>query len=162
MDTPLIVPGMPTDLAVPYSRVACIGLPDATDFRAWYVDCLHADDEYTHLLRGRAQGKPTWRTEQTYPDLRRVMNVKWIYVAYRGLLMMRHHASRVARVERADLTGMADTWADRMVVGDWYQWVFAVPQAVTARPAPARLQRDPVCYGYVLHPDDAGAVPVWT
>lgn len=108
--------------------ICAITLPDDTPLAHWVGALVALDAEATQAMQGRyAVPGGEERAEITYPELRGISGVNWVYIVWRSLVRMRHRATSVAVLTDADIAEMG-AGAARMTPGARYQWVFARPQ----------------------------------
>ena len=128
-------------------RVCLIMMPDAYDVEYHLLECGVADDAANHANRGR--GDVTWHSIITYPQLRGVEGVTRVYIAWRGRMRAWQQADKVRKLERADLSGMDPSLANRMVVGAPYMWANSLPTILPAKEIPPIVRPVPLRFGWL-------------
>lgn len=150
-----------TPVAAPRpTRVCLLVMPDDLDF-AFHVEDMALADAVCEDGAVRAVPGGEMREAVTFPHLRGVFDVGWVYTGWRGLVRLRQQPYNVRVLQMAEVASMAPEYAAQMRVGEAYQWVYCRPTRV----GPWPIRRYPagrysVVYGVVRTPDPAEE-PLW-
>lgn len=131
----------PTGPAVVWERVTCIIAPAAFPLPTWLRACAEMDAAHVRRIEGRvAVPGLVQREVVTYPLLRQVADLAWVYLAWRGRIVARQAGAGTGILEATHLRGMHPLLAAAMRPGARYTWVYATPEYTPEWPTPGALQ----------------------
>lgn len=139
--------------------VALITLPSNADLPSWLQQCAVYDEQINQVNEGWSSDPDSHLvTLITYPALRGVRGVAFVYVSWRDHIICRHQTADVVPLQLQDLRAMDAVMAAGMKVGEPYLWVEATYQRTPGWLAPTPAM--PLRFGRITHYRD-GKEPQW-